>query len=85
MIHSTMSASTIIAQGLVDEEYVSLVCFFIFWGTAVYFFLAVGYKIMKVPTDKTLQKLSDSIIANSQKNSEALEELTRAVRELKDK
>lgn len=51
----------------------------------IYFVILVGLRILKMPTEKNLQALTDSITAESQKNREAIEELTRAVQELKDK
>jgi hypothetical protein len=49
------------------------------------FVILVALRILKMPTAKNLQTLTDSITAESQKNREAIEELTRAVQELKDK
>jgi hypothetical protein len=66
-------------------EILVLAGYIILWIAAIYFIVLVGLHIMKMPTAKNLQTLTDSITAESQKNREAIEELTRAVQELKDK
>ena len=80
MIHSTVLA-TVVA----GPEILVLAGYIILWIAAIYFIVLVGLHIMKMPTAKNLQTLTDSITAESQKNREAIEELTRAVQELKDK
>jgi hypothetical protein len=66
-------------------EILVLAGYIILWIAAIYFIVLVGLHILKMPTAKNLQTLTDSITAESQKNREAIEELTRAVQELKDK
>lgn len=85
MIYNAVSASTIVAQGLVDENDLYFLGAIILLVVSMYFFLTVGYKIVTIPTDKTLKEISDSIDDESQKNRDAIEKLTRAVRELKRK
>lgn len=85
MIYNAVSASTIVAQGLVDENDLYFLGAIILFVVSMYFFLTVGYKIVTMPTDKTLKAISDSIDGESQKNRDAIEKLTRAVRELKHK
>ena len=80
MIHSTVLA-TVVA----GPEILIVAGWVILLIAAVYFIVLVGLHIMKMPTAKNLQTLTDSITAESQKNREAIEELTRAVQELKDK
>ncbi|MCK9316275.1 MAG: hypothetical protein M0Q48_09055 [Verrucomicrobia bacterium] len=41
--------------------------------------------LLKMPSEKSLRDISDSITAESQKNRKAIEELTRAIRESKEK
>ncbi len=80
MIHST-----VLANFVAGPEILVLAGYIILWIAAIYFIVLVGLHIMKMPTAKNLQTLTDSITAESQKNREAIEELTRAVQELKDK
>jgi hypothetical protein len=49
------------------------------------FLVLICLRIMKMPTEKNLQALTDTIANESGKIHTALEELTKAVRELKDK
>ncbi|MDD3915087.1 MAG: hypothetical protein PHF76_10625 [Bacteroidales bacterium] len=51
----------------------------------IYFVILVGLRILKMPTEKNLQALTDSITNESGKIRAALEELTKAVRESKEK
>ncbi len=80
MIHST-----VLANFVAGPEILVLAGYIILWIAAIYFIVLVGLHILKMPTAKNLQTLTDSITAESQKNREAIEELTRAVQELKDK
>ncbi len=77
MIHST-----VLANFVAGPEILVLAGYIILWIAAIYFIVLVGLHIMKMPTAKNLQTLTDSITAESQKNREAIEELTRAVQEL---
>jgi hypothetical protein len=74
MIHST-----VLANFVAGPEILVLAGYIILWIAAIYFIVLVGLHIMKMPTAKNLQTLTDSITAESQKNREAIEELTRAV------
>lgn len=81
MIHSTVLATTFVAGPaiLVVGGYIILLI------AAIFFLVCVGLRILKMPTEKNLQALTDSITNESQKIHAALEELTRAVRESKEK
>jgi len=59
-----------------------ILCGFAFAGVAI---SIIWRCLLKMPSDKTLRDISDSITAESQKNRKAIEELTRAVRESKEK
>jgi len=80
MIHSTVLA-TVVA----GPEILIVVGYVILWIAAIYFLVLVGLHIMKMPTEKNLQALTDSITNESGKIRAALEELTKAVRESKEK
>ncbi|MCK9316276.1 MAG: hypothetical protein M0Q48_09060 [Verrucomicrobia bacterium] len=49
------------------------------------FLVLICLRILKMPTEKNLQALTDSITNESGKIRAALEELTKAVRESKEK
>lgn len=59
-----------------------ILCALVLAGIAI---IIIWRCLLKMPSDKTLRDISDSIIAESQKNRKAIEELTRAVRESKEK
>ncbi len=82
MIHSTVSVLNFVG---VPEVILVLLGHLTLWGALIFFLVCVGLRILKMPTAKNLQTLTDSITAESQKNREAIEELTRAIQELKDK
>lgn len=82
MIHSTVSVLNFVG---VPEVILVLLGHLTLWGALIFFLVCVGLRILKMPTEKNLQALTDSITNESQKIHTALEELTRAVRELKDK
>lgn len=80
MIHSTVLANFVTGPEILIVS--GSVILNIVWTC---FVILVALRILKMPTAKNLQTLTDSITAKSQKNREAIEELTRAVQELKDK
>jgi hypothetical protein len=80
MIHSTVLANFVTGPEILIVS--GSVILNIVWTC---FVILVALRILKMPTAKNLQTLTDSITAESQKNREAIEELTRAVQELKDK
>lgn len=80
MIHSTVLA-TVVA----GPEILFVGAYIILLIAAIYFIVLVGLHIMKMPTEKNLQALTDSITNESGKIRAALEELTKAVRESKEK
>ncbi|NCC61219.1 MAG: hypothetical protein EOM12_09795 [Verrucomicrobiae bacterium] len=85
MIHSTVFASAIVAQGFVNEDAIYYYGVVALFGVLIYLLLRAVFSLFKAPSDKTLRDISDSIIAESQKNRKAIEELTRAIRESKEK
>lgn len=87
MIHSAVLASVIDASRTLGmTETLKVIGIVSTLVIAVYFFARVGHRILnKLPNDETLKKINDSIIEDSRKNREAIEEITRIVQELKNK
>jgi hypothetical protein len=80
MIHST-----VIATVVAGPEILIVAGWVILLIAVICFIVRVGLHILKTPTEKNLQALTDTIANESGKIHTALEELTKAVRELKDK
>lgn len=51
----------------------------------VFAVLRIAVSLSKLPTERSQQKLNDSIIAELQKNREGLASLTKEIQELKNK
>jgi|LSQX01.2.fsa_nt_gb F0F1-type ATP synthase membrane subunit b/b' len=80
MIHSTVLA-TVVA----GPEILIVAGWVILLIAVICFIVRVGLHILKTPTEKNLQARTDSITNECQKIHAALEELTKAVRESKEK
>mgnify|MGYP000949839069 CR=1 FL=1 len=80
MIHSTGTTSI-----LAGPELLIVAGWVILCTAVIYFIMRVGLHIMKMPTEKNLREITDSITNEYQKIHTALEELTKAVRESKEK
>ncbi|NCC61216.1 MAG: hypothetical protein EOM12_09780 [Verrucomicrobiae bacterium] len=80
MIHST-----VLAIFVAVPEIFFVGAYIILLIAVICFIVLVGLHILKTPTENNLQARTDSITNECQKIHAALEELTKAVRESKEK